>query len=185
MPPHHLEALAELAVAVEIRHLAVIELRADLLHADQHARQPHLRQAAGTIERHEHDLVDLGVPVLLGPAAEMASADQAGLVVVGAEVGRARMGHFDRDERDAGLAVLRRDDRRDVLVGLELDDEVDLLAHEDVGVALRDLGVVAVVDARSARCPAPRPRAAGRSRFPSRTGSRCPARRSRADTGAA
>ena len=39
-----------------------------------------------------------------------------------------------------------RDDRRDVLVGLELDDEIDLLAHQDVGVALRDLRVVAVVE---------------------------------------
>ena len=47
-----------------------------------------------------------------------------------------------------GFAVLGGDDRRDVLVGLELDDEVDFLAHQDVGVALRDLGVVAVVDAR-------------------------------------
>ena len=53
-----------------------------------------------------------------------------------------------RDQRDVRLAVLGGDDRRDVLVGLELDDEVDLLAHEDVGVALRDLRVVAVVDAR-------------------------------------
>ena len=56
------------------------------------------------------------------------------------------MRDLDRDQRDAGLAILRRDDRRDVLVGLELDHEVDLLAHEHVGVALRDLGVVAVVD---------------------------------------
>ena len=58
------------------------------------------------------------------------------------------MRHFDRDERNVRLAVLGRDDRRDVLVGLELDDEIDLLAHEDVGVALGDLRVVAVVDAR-------------------------------------
>ena len=57
------------------------------------------------------------------------------------------MRHFDGDQRNPRLAVLRRDDRRDVLVGLELDHEVHLLAHEDVGVALRDLGVVAVVHA--------------------------------------
>ena len=53
-----------------------------------------------------------------------------------------------RDQRNAGVAILRRDDRRDLLVGLELDDEIDLLAHQHVGVALRDLRVVAVVDAR-------------------------------------
>ena len=39
-----------------------------------------------------------------------------------------------------------RDDGRDMLVGLELDHQIDLLAHEDVGVALRDLRAVAVVD---------------------------------------
>ena len=87
------------------------------------------------------------VPVLLRPSAEIAAADETRLVVVGAEVGGARMRHLDRDQRDVRFAVLRRDDRRDVLVGLELDDEIDFLAHEDVGVALRDLRVVAVVDA--------------------------------------
>ena len=56
------------------------------------------------------------------------------------------MRNLDRDQRDVGFAVLRGDDRRDVLVGLELDDEIDLLAHQDVGVALRDLRAVAVVD---------------------------------------
>ena len=58
------------------------------------------------------------------------------------------MRHLDRDQRDVGLAVFGGDDRRDVIVGLELDHEIDLLAHQDVGVALRDLRVVAVVDAR-------------------------------------
>ena len=146
VPPHRLEALAELAVAVEIRHPALLELREDLLHADEHAGQPHLRQAAGALERDQHDLVDVGMPVLLRPSSEIAAADQPGLVVVRAEVGRARVRHFDRDQRDVRFAVLGRDDRRDVLVGLELDDQIDLFAHEDVGVALRDLRVVAVVD---------------------------------------
>ena len=56
------------------------------------------------------------------------------------------MRNLDGDERDVRLAVLGGDDRRDVLVGLELDDEIDLLANQDVGVALRDLRAVAVVD---------------------------------------
>ena len=57
------------------------------------------------------------------------------------------MRHLDGDERDAGLAILRRHDRRDVLVGLELDDEIDLLTNEHVRIPLRDLRAVAVVDA--------------------------------------
>jgi hypothetical protein len=35
------------------------------------------------------------------------------------------MGNLDRDERDVGLAVFRRDDRCDLFVGLKLDDQVD------------------------------------------------------------
>ena len=56
------------------------------------------------------------------------------------------MRDLDRDERDVRFAVLRRDDRRDVLVGLELDHQVDFLSHQHVGVALRNLRAVAVVD---------------------------------------
>ena len=146
VPPHRLEALAELAVAVEMRHLAVFEMREDLFHADQHPGQAHLRQAAGALERDQDDLVDLRMPVLLGPASEEAAADQPGLVVVRPEVGRTWMRHLDRDERNVRLAVLGADNRRDVLVGLELDDEVDLFSNQNVGVALGDFRVVPVVE---------------------------------------
>jgi len=50
---------------------------------------------AGALERDQDDLVDLRVPVLLGPASEEAAADQAGLVVCSPEVGRAGVRHFD------------------------------------------------------------------------------------------
>ena len=52
------------------------------------------------------------------------------------------MGDLEGDERDLRIAVFRRDRCRDVLVGLELDDEVDLLTDQDLGVALRDFRVV-------------------------------------------
>ena len=57
------------------------------------------------------------------------------------------MWNLDRDQRDVRFAILGGDDRRNLLVGLELDDEVDALADENVGVALRDPRAVAVVDA--------------------------------------
>ena len=177
---NRLEALTELAVAIHVGDAAVLELRADLLHADQHPGEPHLRQAAGALERDHDDLVDFAVPALLRPAAEVPAADQAGLVVVRAEVGRAGMGDLEGDERDLRIAVFRRDRCRDVLVGLELDDEVDLLTDQDLGVALRDFRVVAVVDADELRRRARRRRAAGRPRRPSRTGSRCPGPHTRA-----
>ena len=144
---HGFEALAKLSVAVEIRDPTVLELREDFLHSHQHAGQAHLGKAAGALEREQDDLVDVAVPVLLGPAPEVPAADQAGLVIVRAEVGGAGMRHLDRDQRDVRFAILRGHDRGDVLVGLELDDQVDLLAHQDVGVPLGDLRVVAVVDA--------------------------------------
>ena len=185
VPPHRLEALAELAVAVEVGDAALLELREHFLHPDQHAGQPHLRQAAGALERDQHDLVDVRVPVLLRPPAEVPAADQPGLVVVGAEIGRARMRHLDRDQRNVGFAVLRRDDRRHVLVGLEFDDQVDFLPDQDVGVALGDFRVVAVVDADELDPLGGGGRAAARSRSPSRTGSRCPGRHIPAGRGVA
>ncbi len=185
MPAHGFETFAEFAVAVEIGDARVLECRTGLAHADEHAGESHLRQAAGAIERDQDDLVSFAVPVLLGPSPQVTAADQARLVIVGPVIGRARMRNLDRDQRNVRLAVLGGDNRRHVLVGLKLDHEVDLLAHQHVGVALRDLRVVAVVDADQLDAlPRPRP-AAGRSRPPSRTDSRCPAPRSRADTACA
>ena len=169
----------ELAVAIHIGDAASLELRADLLHADQHPGEPHLRQTAGALERDHDDLVDFAVPALLRPAAEVPAANQAGLVVVRPEVGRAGMGDLEGDERDLRIAVFRRDRCRDVFVGLELDDEVDLLTDQDLGVALRDFRAVPVVDADELHAVWRR-RAAGRPRRPSRTGSRCPGPHTRA-----
>jgi hypothetical protein len=56
------------------------------------------------------------------------------------------MRNLDGDQGNVRLAVLGGDDGRDVLVGLELDHQVHLLPYEDVGVALRNLRVVPVVN---------------------------------------
>ena len=56
------------------------------------------------------------------------------------------MGNVDGDERDVGLEVLGRDGGGDRLVGLELDDEVDSLANEVLGVAQGHLRLIPVVD---------------------------------------
>ena len=77
----------------------------------------------------------------------MATANQPRLIVVRAEVCRTRMRNLERDHRNARLAILRRNDRRDVLVGLELDDQINFLSDEHIRVPLRDLRVVAVVEA--------------------------------------
>ena len=77
---------------------------------------------------------------------EIAAAEQSGLVVVRAEVGGARVGDVDGDQRNARLEVLRRDGRRHRLVGLELDDEIDLLLDQVLRVPQRHFRLIPVVD---------------------------------------
>src|SRR5262249_19927188 len=76
MATHGFEAVAEHAVAVDRRHATLVERRTRLFHADQHAGEAHLRQAASPLQREEQDLVNGSVPVMLGPASEVATADQ-------------------------------------------------------------------------------------------------------------
>ena len=136
VPPHRLEGVRHLAVAFDVGDRHVLQVRAGLAHADEHPGQSHPRQVAGALQRDQHDLVDVGLPLLFRPPPEVAASDQTGFVVVGAKVGRARMWNLERDQRDVGFAVLGGDDRRDVFVGLKLDDEIDLFPHQHVGVAL-------------------------------------------------
>ena len=56
------------------------------------------------------------------------------------------MRHLDGDERYPCFTVLGGDNRCHVFIGLELDHQVDLLAHQHVRIPLRDLRAVSVVD---------------------------------------
>jgi hypothetical protein len=91
-------------------------------------------------------LIDLAGPVVAGPAAEGLAADEASLVVVGAEVAGAGVGDLDGDDGGVGFEELGGDDGGDALVGLEFEDKVDAFLDEDVGVAESFAGGVAVVD---------------------------------------
>ena len=86
VPAHSFERVAQLAVAVDVDDRTMFERRTGLLHPDQHAGKPHFRKAARTIERDEHDLIDLGVPLPFGPPSEVTPADETGFVVVGTEI---------------------------------------------------------------------------------------------------
>jgi hypothetical protein len=91
-------------------------------------------------------LVDLAFPVLARPAAKSLAADEAGLVVVGAEVSRAGVGDLDGDDGSVRLKELRCDDRGDALVGLVLEDEINALLDQQVSVAQGLSRGVSVVD---------------------------------------
>ncbi len=56
------------------------------------------------------------------------------------------MRHVHGDEGNAGLEIFRRDRRRDGLIGLELHDQIDLLANQPIHVAKRDLRTAPVVE---------------------------------------
>ena len=97
-------------------------------------------------ELENQDLVDLPVPARVRVLAQIAAAEQPGLVVVGAEVRRARVRDVDRDQRNARFEILRCDGGRDRFVGLKFDDEIDLFLDQVLRVAQRHLRLIPVVD---------------------------------------
>ena len=88
----------------------------------------------------------MALPVLLGPAAQVPPADEAGLIVVRAEIDRARVRYFDGDDGDARFQKLGGDHRGDALVSLEFEDQIHMFLHQQIGVAQGFLHTVAVVD---------------------------------------
>src|SRR5262249_59226728 len=103
------------------------------------AANPRLGQRPRPQQLDQKNLVHVSVPVLLGPTSQVASRNQAGLVVVGAEVRRPRMGNVDGDEGNLRLHVFRRDGLGYHLVGLQLDHQVDALADQVVRVSQSNL----------------------------------------------
>ena len=85
------------------------------------------------------------MPIFLYPTAKIAAGDQTRFVIIGAVIGSAGMRNIDGDQGNAGFAILCRDNRSNLLIGLELDDQVHFFAHQQIGVVLRDLRVVAIV----------------------------------------
>ena len=107
-----------------------------------HAR---LQQRTCPIQFDQEDFVDLFLPVLLCPPAQTVPRQQARLVIVGAEVGRARVRNIDRDERDLGLHVFRGDGWRDHFIGLKLDDQIQLLPDQIIRAAQSDFRLITIV----------------------------------------
>ena len=56
------------------------------------------------------------------------------------------MGNVDGDERDAGTGNFVADDRGRILIDLELNDKIDMVAHEFIRIAHGDGGIVMVVE---------------------------------------
>src|SRR5260370_14553646 len=86
------------------------------------------------------------IPVLFCPASEMAAADQAGLVVVGAEIRCAGMRDVDGDDGELSPQILGGNGGSHCLVSLELDDQMHLLSNQPVCIAQSHPGLVSIID---------------------------------------
>ena len=117
----------------------------DLANAREHAPHPRGRERPRAGELDQQDLVHAAVPLLSRPSRQMPSGEEPGFVVVRAEIRRPRMRNVDGNQRDVRLAVLRGDGWGDGLVGLELDDQIDAVPNQELGVLDRDFRLVAVV----------------------------------------
>ena len=93
----------------------------------------------------QQNLVDVPAPLAPGPASQVAARYQSGLIVVRAEIRRARMRNVDGDERDARLDISRGNGRRDRFVGLELERQIEVFSHQLQRVVQRDLRLIPIV----------------------------------------
>src|SRR5256886_14503427 len=86
------------------------------------------------------------MPMFLDPSTKIAPTYQSGFIVVGTVISCAGMRNIYRDHGNAGFAILCGDDWGDGFVRLELDCQIDLLAHKQVRVALSDFGVIPIIE---------------------------------------
>src|SRR5271163_2592626 len=95
-----------------------------LVNAGNHAADARLGNGTGAKKLDHENLFHRAIPVLIGPAAQVAAADDACLVVVGSEVGGSGVRDIDGDEGNVGFQVLAGDGRSDGLIRLKLDHQI-------------------------------------------------------------
>src|SRR5690348_18360514 len=98
------EASTEIPIAIEVCNAAVLRIGQNEVNANQRSGQAHAWQVPGAYQFEKNDFIDGAVPVFLCPAAEVASANQSGFVIVGTVICRAGMGNVDRDHGNVCFA---------------------------------------------------------------------------------
>ena len=141
-----IEHLLKVAAAIETDERRFHDLGQLGAKAVDEAGEAQFKQRACDRKFDENELLDFAVPVFTCPTAKSAAANEAGLVIVGAEVGGAGVGHLNRNDGDIGGEELGCDDRRDALIGLEFEDEVDAFADENVCVTQCFARAIAIVE---------------------------------------
>src|SRR5260221_171741 len=138
--------MVEISAAVQPSHRNAGHGRQFFTQPFDDAIDTQLRQRAGDRQLEENELLGLSVPGLACPPPERLAADEPRLVVVRTEVSCARMRNLDRDHRNLRFEKVRSDDGGHSLISLEFQNQVDALAHQQIGVAQRFTRAVAVVD---------------------------------------
>ena len=135
-----------MAIAIQVDDAGGFGAAHGFVQPGQHPAHTGLGKGTGARDLDHENLIGFALPVFERPAAEVASADESGFVIVGAEIGGAGMRDIDGDHGNARLQKLARDGGGHRLVGLEFDDEVDLFADQLIGVAVGGAGIVAIVE---------------------------------------
>ena len=130
-----LEDLLEISAAIEVGYGDIGSGWKFGAEAVEKAGYAEFEQGSGDGKFEEDELVDFAVPVFACPAAQSLATDEAGFVVICAEVGGAGVRNFDGDDGRVRLEEFGGDYWSYALVGLVFEDEVDALLDEKVGVA--------------------------------------------------
>jgi hypothetical protein len=107
---------------------------------------PRMDERSRTGKRQEHNFIDPTAPAGASPLTEATPCKQTGLVVIGPEVGSARVGNVDGDEWDVCFQILRSDRGSHGLIGLELDDQIHSLMNQVLGISEGHLRLISIVD---------------------------------------
>lgn len=105
-----------------------------------------LHQRAGFFNIKPENPINFLLPAFDGLRGKQLAGFDAHAVVIDAEVGGMRVGNVEGDERDAGIGDFVGNDGRGLLIDLEFDDEIDVVADEFLGNTDGGGAVVAVVE---------------------------------------
>ncbi len=105
-----------------------------------------LHDGSGLFDIETEDPVHAAVPASLAKSASEFAGLEADAVVVHSEIGGMGMGNVDGDQGDFGRRDFVGNDGSDLLIDLEFDDQIDLIAHELLGGPDSGGRIIAIVE---------------------------------------
>src|SRR5208282_1631610 len=129
----------ELPASIDVDDRDVVnKISENLADARHHSGQPGFGNGAGFAKFNHHNLVYLSVPGGLCPTAQVSPSNEAGFIVVRPEISGPRVRVIHYDHRNVFLTITAGNHGRYVRVHLILNDQVDSVPDELLGVVKRD-----------------------------------------------